>query len=150
MEEAGFLHYRFLCQDHFLLKDYMTPEGIHLDRLSVLCGLDLASHSIPQSSPPLLPTLSKPQPSEVSPQNNNLPILSPFPLPSELTPEENSLQVLPPLKTCSKLPLFSTRIETPLPNLIDGPSTSSQISVPKPTPAAANIFSVEYTSFSLS
>jgi len=33
---------------------------------------------------------------------------------------------------------------------MDGPSTSSQISVPKPTPAGVNIFSVEKTSFSLS
>ena len=113
-------------------------------------GLDLASHSIPQSFLPLLPTLSNPQPSEVNPQKSNFPILPPLPLPSELTPEENSFQVLPPLRTYSKLLLFSTQIETPLPNHIDGPSKSSQISVSKPTPAAANIFSVEHTSFSLS
>jgi hypothetical protein len=66
--------------------------------------------------------------------------LSPLPLLSELTPEENNLQVLPPLRTYSKLPLFSTHIETPIPNHIDGPSTSSQISAPKPTPASANMF----------
>jgi hypothetical protein len=140
MEEAGFLHYKFLCQNHFSLTDFMTPEGIHLNRLSVPCDLDLASHFIPQSSLPLLCTLSNPQPLEISPQNNNLPILPPLPLPSELTPEENNLQVLPPLRTYSKVPLFSTRIETPIPNHTDGPSTSSQISVPKPTPASANMF----------
>ena len=139
-----------LCQGHFSPTDFMTPEGIHLNRLSVPCGLDLASHSIPQSSLPFLPTLSNPQPSEVSPQNNNLPTLPPLPLPSELTPEENSFQALPPLRTHSKFCLFSTCIETPLPNHMDGPSSSSQISVSKPTLAAVNIFSVEYISFSLS
>ena len=52
MEEAGFLRYKFLCQDHVLPIDFTTPEGICLKRLAVPCGLDLASHSIPQSSPP--------------------------------------------------------------------------------------------------
>jgi hypothetical protein len=56
-EEAGILHYKFLCQYHFLPIDFMIPAGIHLNRLAVPCGLDSASHSIPQSSPPLLPTL---------------------------------------------------------------------------------------------
>ena len=138
MEEAGSLHHKFLCRDHFLPTDFMTPEGIRLNRMAVLLGLDLASHSIPQSSPPLLPTLSNPQPSAVSPQNSNLPVRPPLPLTSELTPEENSLQVLLPLTTYSKLPLSSTRIETPLPIHIDGPSTSSPISVPNPKQAAAS------------
>ena len=84
--------------------------GICLNRLAVPCGFDSASHSIPQSTPPLLPTISNPQPSEVSPQNSKLPVLSPLPLPSELTPEENSLHFLPPLRTCCKLPLSSTPI----------------------------------------
>jgi hypothetical protein len=79
----------------------------------------------------LLPTLSNPQPSPVSPWNSNLPLL-------------------PPLRTYSKLRSSSTHIETPLPTHIDGPSTSSPICVPNPTPAAANIFSVEDTSLSLS
>jgi len=57
MEEAGFLHYKFLCQDRVLPVDFTTPEGIRLNRLVVPCGLESASHSIPQSSPPLLPTL---------------------------------------------------------------------------------------------
>jgi hypothetical protein len=76
--------------------------------------------------------------------------MSPLPLPSEMIPEEDSLHVLPPLRTYSKLPLSSTRIASPPPIHIDGPSTSSPICVPNPTQAAANIFSVEDTSFSLS
>jgi hypothetical protein len=76
--------------------------------------------------------------------------MPPLQLPSELTPEENSLQVLPLLRTYSKLPVSSTCIATPLPIHIDGPSTSSQMSVPNSTQEAANIFSVEDTSFSLS
>jgi len=126
-EEGGFFHNKFLFRDHFLLTEFMTPEGICVMRLAVPCGLDLASHSIPQASPP-----------------------SKLPLPSDLTPEEISLHVLPLLRICSKLPLSSTHTETPLPTHIDVPSTSSQISVPKLTPAAANIFSMEVTSFFLS
>jgi len=57
MEEAGFLHYKVSCQDHFLPIDVTAPEGIRPNRLAVPCGLDSASHSIPQSSPPFLPTL---------------------------------------------------------------------------------------------
>jgi len=57
MEDAGFLKYKFLCQDRFLPTDFVTPEGICLNRLAVPHGLDSASHSIPQPSPPLLPTL---------------------------------------------------------------------------------------------
>ena len=49
----------FYCRDHFLPTDFMTPEGIHLNRLAVPLDLDSASHSILQSSPPLLPTLSR-------------------------------------------------------------------------------------------
>ena len=119
----------------------MTLEGIRLYRMAFPRGLASASHSIPQSSPPLLPTLSNPQPSAVSPQNSNHPVLPPLPLTSELPLEENNLQVLPPLRTYSKLPLSSTRIETPLPIHVDGLSTSSPISVPNPKQAAAaNIF----------
>jgi hypothetical protein len=150
MEEAGFLHYKFLCRDHFLPTDFMALEGTRLNRLAVPRGLDSASHSVPQPSPPLLPTISDPQPPAVSPQNFNLPVLPPLPLTSELTPEENILQVLPPLRTYSKLRSFSTHIETPLHIHIDGSSTSSPISVPNPTQATANIFSVEDTSLSLS
>ena len=94
VEEAGFLHYKFLYWDHFLPTDFVTPEWIPLNRLAVPSGLVSASHSIPQPSLPLLPTLSNPQPSAVSPQNSNLPVLSLLPLTSELTSEENSLQVL--------------------------------------------------------
>ena len=148
MGEAALLHYQLLCRDHFLPTDFMTPEGICLNRLAVPLALDSASHSIPQSSLPLLPTLSNPQPSAVNPQNSNFPVLPPLPLTSELTPEENSLQVLRPLRTYCKLPSSSTRIETPLPIHIHGPSTSSPISVPNPTQAAANIFFVEDTSLS--
>jgi len=146
MEEAGSLKNKFLCQDLFLLTDFMTPEGVRLNRLAVPCDLDLASHSIPQSSPPLLPTLSNPQPSAVSPQYSNLPGLPPLPLTSELTPEENSLQVFPSLRTYSKLPSLSTHVETPLPIHIDSSSTSSPIS----TQTVSNIFSVEDTSLLLS
>jgi len=145
MEEAGVLHYNFLCRDHFMPTDFMTSEGIRLNRMAVPCGLDLASHSIPQPSLPLLPTLSNPQSSAVSPQNGNLPVLPPLPLNSELTPEEYNLQVLPPLRTYNKLHSSSTHIGTPFPTHIDGPSTSSPISVPNPTQAAVNIFSVEDT-----
>jgi len=77
----------------------MTPDGICLNRFAIPFDLDLVSHSIPQPSAPLLPTLSNAQPSAVSPQNSKLPVLPPLPLTTELTPEENSLQVLPPLKT---------------------------------------------------
>jgi hypothetical protein len=97
MEEAGSLHYKLLCRDHFLPTDFMTPEGIRLNRLAVPRDLDSASHSAPQSPPPLLPTISDPQPPAVSPQNCNLPVLPTLPLTSELTPEENRLQVLPPV-----------------------------------------------------
>jgi hypothetical protein len=48
------------------------------------------------------------------------------------------------------LPLSSTHFETALPFHTDSPSISSQFSVPTSKPAAANIFSVEDTSFSLS
>ena len=130
--------------------DFVTPGGIRLNRSAVPLGLDSASHSNPQSSPPLLPTLSNPQPSAVSPQNSNLPVLPPLPLTSELSPEENNLQVLPPKRTYSRLPSSSTHVVTPLPIHIDGPSTSSPISVPNRTQAAANLFSVEDTSLSLS
>ena len=144
------LQYKFLCRDHFLPTDFVTPEGIRLNRLAVPLGLDSASHSIPQPSPPFLPTLSNPQPSAVSPQNSDHPLLPPLPLTSELTAEENSLQVMPPLRTYSKLCSSSTHIETPLPTHIDGPSTSTPISVRNPTQAAANIFSVEDASVSRS
>ena len=146
MGDAVLLHHKFLCRDHFLPTDFVTPEGIRLNRLAVPHGLDSSSHSIPQPSPPLLPTLSNPQPSPVSPRNSNLPLLPPL----QLTPEEKSLQVLPPLRTYSKLRSSSNHIETPLPTHIHGPSTSSPICVPNPTPAAANIFSVEDTSLPLS
>jgi hypothetical protein len=80
-EDAQVLHQIFLCRDHFFPTDFVTPEGIRLNRLAVPCGLYSASHSIPQSCPPLLPTLSNPQPLAASPRNN-LPVLP---------PEENSL-----------------------------------------------------------
>jgi hypothetical protein len=73
-----------------------------------------------------------------------------LPLPSEMTPEPNALQVLTPLKTYSRLPRSSTRVASPLHFPVDGPSTSSPISVRNPTQAAANIFSVEDTSCSFS
>jgi hypothetical protein len=148
MEEAGSLQHIFLCRDRFLPRDFVTPQGIRLNIMAVSRGLASASHSIPQSSPPLLPTLSNPQPSAVSPQNSNIPVLPPFPLTSELSPEADNLQVLPPPRTYNKWPLSSTRIETPLSIHIDGPYTSSPISVPYPKQTAANIFSVEDTSLS--
>ena len=150
MEEAEFLKNKFLCRDNCLLTDFVTPGGICLNRSAVPLGLDSASHSNSQSSPPLLPALFNPQPSAVSSQNSNLPVLPPLPLTSELSPEENNLQVLPPQRTYSRLPSSSTHVVTPLPIHIDGPSTSSPISVPNPTQAAANLFSVEDTSLSLS
>ena len=70
MEEAGFLRSKVLCRDHFLPTDFVTRGGIHPNLSAVTLGLDSASHSNPQSSPPLLPTLSNPQPSAVSPQNS--------------------------------------------------------------------------------
>jgi hypothetical protein len=102
VKEAGSLHHKFLCWDHFLLTDFITPEGICLNRMAVPLVLDSALHSNPQSSSPLLPTLYNSQPSAVSPQNNNLPVLPPLPLTSELPPEEYNLKVLPPLRTYSK------------------------------------------------
>jgi hypothetical protein len=118
--------------------------------LAVPCGSDLASHAIPQPSPPMLPTLPNPQPSAVSPQNSNFPVMPYLPLPSEKTPEPNALQVPTPLKTYGRLPRSSTRVASPLHFPLDGPSTSSPISVRNPTQAAANIFSVEDTSCSFS
>jgi hypothetical protein len=115
LEEARSLQYKVLCRNHFFLTDFVTPEGMRLNRTAVPCGLASAAHSIPQTSPPLLPSLSNPQPSPVSPQNSNHPVLPPLPLTSELPAEENNLKVLPPLRTYSKLPLSSTHIETPLP-----------------------------------
>jgi len=56
-EDAQWLKYRFLCQAHFLPTDFVTPEGIRLNRSAVPHGLDSASHSITQSSPPFLCTL---------------------------------------------------------------------------------------------
>ena len=47
---AALLQTKFLCRDNFLPKDFMTPEGIRLNRLAVPLGLDSASHSILQSS----------------------------------------------------------------------------------------------------
>ena len=85
----------------------------------------VASHSIPQDSPP-----------------SNLPVLLPLPLPSELTLEENSLYNLPLLRTCIKLPLSSPLIETPLPTHIESLHFLSNL-CSKLTPAAANIFSME-------
>jgi hypothetical protein len=58
MERAGFVHYKFLCWDRFLPTDFMAAKGIRLNRLAVPCGLESASHAVPQPSPPLL------QPSE--------------------------------------------------------------------------------------
>ena len=92
----------------------------------------------------------QPKPSEISPENSNLPVLPPPPLPSELTPEENSLHGLPSLRTYSKLPRSSTHIETPLPIHIESPATSSEFSVWKPKPPAANIFFSGRYLFSLS
>jgi hypothetical protein len=40
MGEDVLLHYKFLCQVHFLPTDFTTPEGIHLDRLAVPRGSD--------------------------------------------------------------------------------------------------------------
>ena len=121
MEKAGSLKSKFLCRDHFLPTDFVTPGGIRLNRSAVPLGLDSASHSNPQSSPLLLPTLSNPQPSAVSRQNSNLPVLPPLPLTSELSPEENNLQVLPPQRTYSRLRSSSTHVVTPLPIHIHGP-----------------------------
>jgi len=108
----------------------MILEGIRLMCWAVRCGLNSVSHSIPQASLP-----------------SNRPVFPSLPLPSELTPKKNSLRVLPPSRTCSKFSLLLTRIDIPLPTHIDSPSTSSQISVPKLTITAANIFSKEDTSF---
>jgi len=95
--------------------------------LAVPRGLDSASHSILQSSSPLLPTFSNPQTTAVSPQNSNLPVLPPLSLTSKLTPEENNLHFLQPLRTYSRRSSSSTPIQTPLPIHMDGPSTSSPI-----------------------
>ena len=40
-EEAGFLHYKFLCWDHFLPTDFTTTEGTILNILAVPCSCDL-------------------------------------------------------------------------------------------------------------
>jgi len=147
MEEAGFLRSKVLCRDHFLPTDFVTRGGIHPNLSAVTLGLDSASHSNPQSSPTLLPTLSNPQHSAVSPQKSNFPFLPRLPLNSELSPEENNLQVLPPKRTYSSLPSSSNHVVTPLPIHIYGPSTSSPISLPNTAKAAANLFSVKTLSF---
>ena len=38
MEDAGFLHFKFLCREHVMPTDFMIPEGIHLNRLAVPHG----------------------------------------------------------------------------------------------------------------
>ena len=118
MEEAGSLKSKFLRLDNFLVTDFVKPGGIRLNRSAVPLGLESASLSNPQHSPPLLPTVSNPQPSAVTPKDSNLPVLIPLPLTSELSPEENNLQVLQHQRTCSRLPSSSTHVETPLPNHI--------------------------------
>ena len=123
MQEARTLHYKFLCCDHFLPTDFTTPGGICLNRTAVPLGLDSASHSIPQSSPPMLPTLSNPQPSAVCPQSSNLPVLPPLQLTSELTEEKiafKSCHPWEPIASCVCQPLLrllflSTWTVRPLP-----------------------------------
>jgi hypothetical protein len=100
----------FLCRDHFLPTDFMTPEGIHLKRVAVPFGLDSAPRSNPQ---PSLPAAFNPLPSEASPKRNNLDILLPHRLPSELTPGKKNVYVLLPLRTYSKLSLSLICTETP-------------------------------------
>jgi hypothetical protein len=76
--------------------------------------------------------------------------MPPLPVTSEMISEGNTFKVLATLGTYSMLPRSSTCVASPLPFHMDGPSTSSPISVTDPTQAAANIFSVEDTSFSFS
>jgi len=48
-EEAGILHYKFLCQYHFLPIDFTTPAGIHLNRWQCHVAwtrLHIPSHSL--------------------------------------------------------------------------------------------------------
>jgi len=75
--------------------------GICLNRLAVPCGFDSASHSIPQSTLTLLPTLS----SKSSEQWTFYPATPSISLRIDSRGEQ-----LPPLRTCSKLPLSSTHI----------------------------------------
>lgn len=127
-EEDGFLHNKFLCQDHFLSTDFMTPEGIHLISLAVPCCLDLASHSNPQASPP-----------------SNLHVLPLLPLPSELTITScHAREPVANFRCCQPLlrHLFvPTQKVSPLPLKSLYPNLHQQ---------QPNIFSMEDTSFFLS
>jgi len=107
---------------------------------------------LPPSFSALISTNSSQHSWVVSPQNSNLPVLSPLPLTLELTPEEYSAHVPQPLRMYFKLPSSSNCIETPLFIHIDGPSTFSPISVwnPKQAGSIISFFFVENISFSLS
>jgi hypothetical protein len=46
---ARMLHSNYLCNRHFSESDFTTAERVHLNRVTVPCGLDSASQSPPQS-----------------------------------------------------------------------------------------------------
>jgi hypothetical protein len=121
-DSARILFKKYLCSYHFLESDFTTTEKIHLNKVAVPCGSDLAGHSIPQPSFPSL----------------YIPPLDSFP--SVLT-HEGDLHVLRPTKTYSKASVTSSPIHT------ESPSTSSQIPALQVSPTAANTFAVEETSF---
>jgi hypothetical protein len=105
---------------------FTTAKRVHLNRFAFPCGLDSASQSHPQ---PPVPSLHTP---------------SLDPLPSAVTNEE---YLHSPTTYNKTLVPFSV---TCIRSHVDGPSTSFQMSVVQPSPAATNIFAVKETSFPLS
>jgi hypothetical protein len=96
---------------------------------SVSCSSDLASQ-------------------DPTPQLLDSPFMDLNSVPS-LLPTQKNLHVQPPKRTYGKLPMSSSSTETPLSTHEDSPCTSSQICAVMSTPAAANMFAVEDTSYSL-
>jgi len=123
IEDARTLYKKYVCRNHFLETDFTTPERNRLNRGAVPCSSGSAS----QDPAPQLPD------SWLTDLNS---------LPSLLSPQ-NNLHVQPPNRTCGKLPLYSSSIQTPLSVFEDSPCTSSQICAVNSTPPPANTFAVE-------
>jgi hypothetical protein len=120
---------KYVCRNHLLNTDFTIPERKQLNRAAVSYSSDSAS----QAPTPQLP---------------DSPFMDVNSVPSLLSPQKN-LHVQPPKRTCGKLPMSSSSIETLLYTHEDSPRTSPQICVVMSTPAAANMFAVEDTSCSL-
>jgi hypothetical protein len=92
---ATVLHSKYLCSRHFLECDFSTAERVYFNIVSVLCGSDSASQSVPQ---PLVPSLHTP---------------SLDPLPSVIA-HKDYIHVIPPTRTYSKTLVPSTVSHIPI------------------------------------